>query len=70
MQSFPAAAGGANVDVENVGRLTAGMTVVDFRNRPGREPNCDVALDVDADRFRDLLIGRLVDLDATLKNGL
>lgn len=59
-----------HVDVENVGRLTAGMTVVDFRNRPGREPNCDVALDVDADRFRDLLIGRLVDLDATLKNGL
>lgn len=57
-----------HVDVENVGRLTAGMTVVDMRaNRPnGLPPNCDVALDVDVDHFRDLLISRLVHLDQQL----
>lgn len=55
------------VDVENVGRLTSGMTVVDFAGRTGREPNCDVALDVDADRFISLLADRLTQLDATLK---
>lgn len=51
-----------------MGRLTAGMTVVDMRaNRPnGLPPNCDVALDVDVDRFRDLLISRLVHLDQQL----
>lgn len=58
-----------HVDVENVGRLTAGMTVVDHRNRPGLPPNCDVALDVDTDRFRELLVGRLVELDKKLAKG-
>ncbi len=55
-----------HVDVENVGRLTSGMTVVDFRGRSG-EPNCDVALEVDVPRFRDLLDARLSALDRTLK---
>lgn len=55
------------VDVENVGRLTSGMTVVDFAGRSGRKPNCDVALDVDADRFAGLLADRLTQLDETLK---
>lgn len=54
------------VDVENVGRLTAGMTVVDFRGRTGREPNCHVAVDVDADGFRALLVERLTTIDGAL----
>lgn len=55
-----------HVDVENVGRLTSGMTVVDFRGGRG-EPNCDVALEVDVPRFRALLDSRLSALDHTLK---
>ncbi len=44
------------VDVENTGRLTAGMTVVDYRVSGGeggdqRPANVDVALDVDVSRF-------------------
>lgn len=56
-----------HVDVENTGRLTAGMTVVDHRLKPGREPNCDVAVDVDVERFLELLTSRLVELDERLK---
>lgn len=55
------------VDVENTGRLTSGMTVVDFTGRTGKAPNCDVALDVDVDRFIDLLVKGLVRLDMDLK---
>lgn len=55
------------VDVENVGRLTSGMTVVDHRGRTGNEPNCDVAMEVDADGFVDLLVGRLTELDESLR---
>jgi inosine-uridine nucleoside N-ribohydrolase len=56
----------ARVDVENVGRLTAGMTVVDASGRNG-QPNCDVAMSVDVARFRDLLDTRLSRLDASLQ---
>lgn len=59
-----------HVDVENTGRLTAGMTVVDFRKRPGLPANCDVALDVDAARFRNLLVDRLTELDRQLKDAV
>ena len=55
------------VDVENVGRLTSGMTVVDFAGLSGEEPNCDVALSVDLPRFRELLNTRVAQLDARLK---
>ncbi|WP_417374399.1 nucleoside hydrolase, partial [Glutamicibacter protophormiae] len=55
-----------HVDVENVGRLTAGMTVVDYRiDAPAG--NCDVAVDIDVELFRDLLDTRLTALDQTLK---
>lgn len=54
------------VEVENVGRLTAGMTVVDFRPDAGMG-NCDVALEVDLDRFRHLLDTRLSALDISMK---
>lgn len=56
-----------HVDVENVGRITSGMTVVDWRRNAEGTPNCDVAYDVDIDRFRELLVGRLVELDQRLK---
>lgn len=54
------------VDVETRGRLTDGMTVVDYHGRFG-EPNVDVAFDVDVELFRDLLDSRLSALDAVLK---
>jgi len=54
------------VDVENTGRRTTGMTVVDYLGRWG-EPNCDVAFEVDVERFRALLDSRLSVLDASLK---
>ncbi|WP_073836519.1 nucleoside hydrolase [Micromonospora sp. CB01531] len=56
----------AFVDVENVGRLTSGMTLVDRACESG-EPNCDVAVKVDVERFRDLLDSRLSALDASLR---
>jgi purine nucleosidase len=49
----------AAVDVELAGRLTRGMTVADWRGLWGREPNLDVAVAVDADRFLDELVARL-----------
>lgn len=55
------------VDVENTGRLTAGMTVVDHAALSGNPPNCDVGLSVDLPRFRELLNTRVASLDAQLK---
>lgn len=52
-----------HVDVENTGRLTSGMTVVDFGGYSGKAPNCDVGLTVDVERFRALLNERLTQLD-------
>jgi purine nucleosidase len=51
-----------SVDVELHGALTRAMTVVDWRGDWGREPNADVAVAVDADRFLDHLVARLADL--------
>jgi len=47
------------VAVETEGRWTRGMTVVDLHGRLGREPNARVALELDAPRFWDLVIGAL-----------
>lgn len=55
------------VDVENTGRLTAGMTVVDLLGLNGEAPNCDVGLSVDLPRFRALLNRRIAELDTRLK---
>jgi purine nucleosidase len=49
------------VVVETSGKYTRGMTVVDFRRGRGhklgiREPNIDVVLRFDSDRFRDLVM--------------
>jgi inosine-uridine nucleoside N-ribohydrolase len=56
----------AYVEVEDIGRVTAGMTVVDETGRFGPF-TCDVAVGVDAPRFRDLLDTRLSRLDAALR---
>jgi purine nucleosidase len=43
----------AAVDVETAGRLTSGATVVDWEGRWGRLANTEVAVSVDARRFRE-----------------
>lgn len=52
----------AYVETEIVGRRTFGYTVADFWNELG-EPNCEVAVAVDADRFWDMFIDRLAKLE-------
>jgi purine nucleosidase/pyrimidine-specific ribonucleoside hydrolase len=47
------------VAVETAGRWTRGATVVDLHGRFGRPPNARVALELDAPRFWDLVIGAL-----------
>ena len=42
----------ATVDVETAGRLTTGATIADWRGQWGRLPNAEVAVAVDAERFR------------------
>ena len=54
----------AAVDVETTGRLTTGATIVDWRGQWGRLANSEVAVAVDAERFRRLFfeaIERLAD---------
>jgi purine nucleosidase len=50
------------VDVELEGSLTRGMTVVDWYGLWGRAPNADVAVQIDATRFLDELVGRIAAL--------
>src|SRR3954465_9647694 len=52
----------ANVSVETDSELCDGRTVVDLRGVTGREPNADVGVDVDADRFLELLVSRIASL--------
>jgi purine nucleosidase/pyrimidine-specific ribonucleoside hydrolase len=47
------------VAVETEGRWTRGMTVVDLHGRLGRPPNARVALELDAPRFWELVVGAL-----------
>jgi inosine-uridine nucleoside N-ribohydrolase len=51
-----------NVSVETESRLCDGRTVVDLRGVTGREPNADVGVDVDAQRFLELLVSRIESL--------
>ena len=58
----------AAVDIETTGRLTTGATIVDWRGQWGRLTNTEVAVAVDADRFRRLFfdaIDRLADGSVT-----
>src|SRR4051794_21448353 len=45
------------VAIETEGRWTRGATVVDLHGRLGRAPNARVAMDLDAERFWDLVVG-------------
>ncbi|WP_028935782.1 nucleoside hydrolase [Pseudonocardia spinosispora] len=46
----------AHVDVETTGEHTAGATCVDLHNMLNRDANVDVAMELDVDRFWDLVI--------------
>jgi purine nucleosidase len=50
-----------HVDVETGSGLAAGRTIADFWHipEPWGEPNADVALEVDADRFLEMVSTRL-----------
>jgi purine nucleosidase len=50
------------VDVDLDGALTRGMTVVDWHGLWERDPNADVAVQVDAGRFLDELVDRIAAL--------
>jgi purine nucleosidase len=54
----------AAVDVETSGRLTTGATIVDWRGQWGRLANTEVAITVDADRFRRLFFDAMARLAA------
>ncbi len=49
----------AAVDVETSGRLTIGATIVDWRGQWGRLANAEVAVAVDAERFRGLFFAAM-----------
>ena len=48
-----------NTEIDVESELCRGRTVVDVWRRSGREPNSNVAVDIDADGFLDLLVERL-----------
>jgi inosine-uridine nucleoside N-ribohydrolase len=52
-----------NVEVETSGELTRGRTVADFYGVSGRQPNAEVALEVDREAFRDLMFEAIAALD-------
>jgi inosine-uridine nucleoside N-ribohydrolase len=52
----------ANVAVETRSELCDGRTVVDLRGVTGREANAEVGVDVDAERFLELLVSRIASL--------
>ncbi len=54
----------SSVAVETEGRWTRGATVVDLNRRLAQPPNARVALELDAPRFWDLVIGALERLGA------
>jgi purine nucleosidase len=59
----------AAVDVETSGRLTTGATIVDWRGKWGRLANTEIAVAVDADRFRRLFFDAIARLaDGTARN--
>jgi inosine-uridine nucleoside N-ribohydrolase len=48
-----------NTEIEVESELCRGRTVVDVWRRSGREPNSNVAVDIDADGFLELLVERI-----------
>jgi inosine-uridine nucleoside N-ribohydrolase len=51
-----------NVEVELESELCRGRTVVDVWRRTDRRPNAHVSVDIDADAFLELLLGRIASL--------
>ena len=47
------------VDIETIGEFTRGRTVCDPKGKSGKAPNVHVGIDIDAERFLDMLIKRL-----------
>ena len=56
-----------NVAIETASELGRGQTVVDLLGASGRQPNADVALELDAPRFRALIISMIERLDRRLR---
>jgi inosine-uridine nucleoside N-ribohydrolase len=52
-----------HVAIETESELCRGRTVVDLWRRTDNEPNAEVAVDIDAERFVELLIERVASLD-------
>ncbi len=52
----------ATVDVETAGRLTTGATIADWRGQWGRLANTEVAVAVDAERFRRMFFEAMIRL--------
>jgi purine nucleosidase/pyrimidine-specific ribonucleoside hydrolase len=52
----------ANVAIETRSELCDGRTVVDLRGVTGREPNAEVGIAVEAERFLELLVSRIAAL--------
>ncbi len=52
----------ANVAIETRSAFCDGRTVVDLRGVTGREPNADVGVEVEAERFLELLVARIASL--------
>jgi pyrimidine-specific ribonucleoside hydrolase len=53
-----------HVDIETSSELSRGRTLVDLWRRTGRAPNARVAVNVDSQRFLELLVGRVGSLAA------
>jgi inosine-uridine nucleoside N-ribohydrolase len=53
-----------NVEIETDGELTRGRTVADMYGITGKTPNTEVALEVDNDLFKDLLVQAVKTLDS------
>jgi inosine-uridine nucleoside N-ribohydrolase len=52
----------ANVAVETRSEYSDGRTVVDLRGVTGRDQNAEVGVDLDAERFLELLVSRIASL--------
>ena len=50
------------VDVETSGRLTTGATIADWRGQWGRLPNSEVAVEVEAERFKTMFFDAMARL--------
>jgi len=57
-----------HVDVETHGEFTLGRTVVDFGGVTAKEPNADVAVDVDRERFVGMVRDALLALEGRARS--